>query len=73
MANQTIWRDFIQHLRVEQDELRRYLAPFEAGSMHVGQARADTTDQEMATVRREIASLQVTIDRVIAEQGLDDA
>jgi ribosomal protein L29 len=67
MSNKTVWLNFIQSLRDEQKELRQYL--FEAGTMHVGREGGDT----METVRREIARLQETIDRVIAEQGLENA
>jgi hypothetical protein len=73
VANPTIWLDFIKALRAEQDELRGYLVPFEAGTQKVGRGGVDWTANEIATVKREIASLQDTIDRVIIEQGLSDA
>jgi hypothetical protein len=73
MPDKTVWLDFIQGLRARQDELREYLARFEGSTMHTGRGGVDTTAQEMDSLRREIVSLQETIDRVIAEQGLSGA
>jgi hypothetical protein len=73
MADPTIWAEFIKSLRAEQDELRAYLASFENGAQKVSRGGVDRTPDEVATVKREIASLQETINRVITEQGLRDA
>ena len=70
MSDRVTWTAFINGLRTLQEQLREYLAPFEAGSASVGRGGRDYTADEIATVRREIASLQKTIDRVIAEKGL---
>jgi len=66
---QTMRMNFIKALRTEQDTLRNYLASFDAGAT-VHRNRVDWTATEIATVKREIASLQVTIDRVVTEQGI---
>jgi hypothetical protein len=73
-----IWYDFIKGLRAEQDRLRTELEPYETGGMRVGTRPyggvwGDTTDATIAQIKGEIASLQRTIDKVIAEQGLHDA
>ena len=71
MTERTIWTNFVKALRAEQDCLRTYLASFEAGAT-VGRNGVDWTPNEMATVKREIESLQATIDRVTTERGLTD-
>jgi hypothetical protein len=73
-----IWYDFIKGLRAEQDRLRAELEPYEIGGMRVGTRPSggvwgDTTDATIAQIKGEITSLQRTIDKVIAEQGLRDA
>ncbi len=71
MTERTIWVNFIKALRPEQDGLRTYLASFEAGAT-VSRSHVDWTSNEMAIVKREIDSLQATIDRVMAERGFTD-
>jgi hypothetical protein len=78
MADPATWYAFIKSLRAEQDELRAELEPYEMGGMRVGEkppggAWRDTTAERIAQIKGEIASLQRTIDNVIAEQGLRDA
>jgi hypothetical protein len=72
------WYDFIKALRAEQDKLRAELEPYENGTLLIGKGRpgsplGDCTDETIATIKGEIASLQRTIDRVISEQGLHGA
>jgi hypothetical protein len=72
------WYAFLKRLRADQGRLCAELEPYEAGSMRVGTRPyggewRDTTDETIASIKREIASLQRTIDNVIAEQGLSDA
>jgi hypothetical protein len=78
MADKATWYAFLKSLRAEQDELRTELERYEAGGMRVGTRPyggewRDTTDETIASIKGEIASLQRTIDNVIAEQGLSDA
>lgn len=75
--DRTIWYDFIKGLRAEQDRLRAELEPYETGGRRertrpYGGEWGDTTDATIAQIKGEIASLQRTIDNVIAEQGLRD-
>ncbi len=72
------WIGFVKALRAEQDRLRAELGPYEDGTMRVGRRSPggiweDFTEERIATINGEVASLQRTIDRVIAEQGLRDA
>jgi hypothetical protein len=76
--DRAIWYDFITGLRAEQDGLRAELEPYETGKMRVqtrplGGVWGDTTDATIVQIKDEIASLQRTIGRVIAEQKLYDA
>jgi hypothetical protein len=72
-----IWYAFIKNLRTRQDKLRAEREPYVSGTMRIGKGPAggpmhDCTDETIATINGEIASLQRTIDYVIAEQGLCD-
>ncbi len=72
------WIGFIKGLRAEQERLRAELRPYEDGTMRVGRRPPggiweDFTEERIATINGEIGSLQRTIDRVIAEQGLHNA
>jgi hypothetical protein len=71
-AENTIWVNFVAALRREQNALRAYLAHWEKhtqAAAPIGSRMAN----EGATVRKEIETLQRTINRVISEQGLTDA
>jgi hypothetical protein len=75
--NSSIWYDFIKNLRKEQDALRAELEPYESGTMRIargpmGGPMQDFTAERISAIKGEIASLQRTIDHVIAEQGLQD-
>jgi len=72
------WYAFIKNLRARQDELRAELEPYESGTMQVGTRPyggewRDTTAETINTIKGEIASIERTIQNVIAEQGLHDA
>jgi hypothetical protein len=72
------WYDFIKNLRAKQDGLRAELEPYESGTMHVGTRPyggewRDTTEETIASIKGEIASLERVIRSVITEQGLRDA
>jgi hypothetical protein len=78
MADRESWIAFVRELRTRQGELREELRPYEAGAMRVGRGPTggtmrDITDERIATIKREIASLQRVIDQVASEQGLTDA
>ena len=73
-----VWYAFIKRLWAEQEKLRTELEPYLTKSMRVGIGppggpMQDCTDERIATIKGEIASLQRTIDNVIAEQGLRNA
>ncbi len=73
-----IWYAFIKNLRARQDKLRAELDPYESRGWRVGKGPAggpmqDCTDETIATIKGEIASIQRTINHVVAEQGLHDA
>jgi hypothetical protein len=77
MASKQEWTEFVQALRARQDELRAEARPFEEGKLFVGLPlpnwqRADMTKAHIAAIKGEIASLEKTIQRVVAEQGLGD-
>jgi hypothetical protein len=73
--NSQVWRDFIKALRREQDKLRAELKPYSDGTVQAPDAtgRFAKDTKTIAVIEREIASLQTTIDRVVAEQRLTDA
>ncbi len=75
MASPEMWYAFVKALRREQDKLRDELQPYLAGTMQAPDAtgRYGKDEKTIAVIEREIASLQKTIDRVISEQGLQDA
>lgn len=78
MADYATWYAFIKSLRADQDQLRAELEPYKSGKMRVGKAplgvpMQDCTQERIAEIEEEIASIQRTIDAVIAEQGLRDA
>jgi predicted transcriptional regulator len=71
------WDAFVKELRSRQQKLREELRPYEDGTMRVwrgprGATPTDITDERISTIKGEIASLQRTIDQVIAEQGLGE-
>ena len=70
-----LWYDFVKRLRVEQDKLRAELKPYIDGTIQAADSTGYITrdHKTIAAIEREIASLQRTIDNVIAEQGLRDA
>jgi len=73
-----IWYDFIKGLRAEQDKLHAELDPYLTEGVRVRRvlgngSMQDFTDERIAAIKGEIASLQRTIDNVIAEQGLRNA
>lgn len=75
--DRTIWYEFVKSLRADQDRLRAELEPYETGKMRVrtrppGGVWGDTTEATITQIKGEIASLQRTIDRVTAEQNLQN-
>jgi hypothetical protein len=75
IADRETWYAFIKALRAEQDELHEDLDRYETGGMRVGTRPyggewRDITNATTASIKKEIASLQRTIDHVIAEQGV---
>ena len=78
MATKQEWMEFVQALRTRQDELRAEALPFEEGKIFIGQPlpagqRVDMTNAHIAAIKGEVESLEKTIQKVIAEQGLGDA
>lgn len=78
MATKQQWGEFVQALRARQDELRAEARPFEEGKIFVGQPlpdglHVDMTKAHIKAIKGEIASLEKTIQKVIAEQGLGNA
>jgi hypothetical protein len=79
MATKELWIEFVRSLRSRQDALRAEARPFEEGKIFVGipvpgwHRDADITKSHIAAIYGEIASLEKTLQRVIAEQGLGDA
>lgn len=72
------WYVFVNHMRQEQTRLRAELKPFETQTMYLGTRPRggvwrDITAKTITSIKGEIATLQRTIDGVIAEQGLADA
>jgi len=67
---------FMQHLLAEQNRLLNELKAYNSGKMRLGtralgQTWRDITDQHLATVRGELASLERTIQSVIAQQDME--
>jgi len=69
------WLDYVKALRQRQADLRAEARPFEAGDIMIGRPlpgyqHEDLTAAHIAAIHGEIASIEKTIKRVIAEQGL---
>jgi hypothetical protein len=78
MATKQEWTEFVQALRARQDELRAEALPFEEGKIFIGQPlpagqHVDMTMAHIGAIKGEIASLEKTIQKVIAEQDLGNA
>ena len=77
MATKQQWIEFVRALRARQDDLRAEARAFEEGRISVGwplpgplRVDVDMTRAHISAIKGEIASLEKTAQRVIAEQSL---
>jgi hypothetical protein len=74
MASREEWIAFVKALRGRQDKLREEARPYEECRIFIGPlpsgGRSEVTEKYIASIKEDIASLERTIQRVIAEEGL---
>lgn len=75
MPSKQEWLDYVKTLRQRQADLRAEVRPFEAGDIRIGRPlpgyqHEDLTATHIAAIHGEIASIEKTIQHVIATEGL---
>jgi hypothetical protein len=78
MGAPDIVETFLEHLRAEQDRFLSELKAYNSGKMRIGTRPPggtwrDITDHHVASIRGDIASLERTIQSVIAQQEMERA